>query len=65
MFINNVNAFPVAKFGLTEDELKEINLDFDTPTDDATSDLLGEIEKDTTATSSEFDASGLLEDMDD
>ncbi len=48
-----------------EDELKEINLDFDTPTDDATSDLLGEIEKDTTATSSEFDASGLLEDLDD
>ena len=48
-----------------EDELKEINLDFDAPTDDATSDLLGEIEKDTTATSSEFDASGLLEDLDD
>ena len=26
LFINNVNAFPVAKFGLTEDELKEIRI---------------------------------------
>ena len=43
-----------------EDELKEINIDFDTP-DEATSDLLSEIEKETTA----FDAGSLLEDIED
>ena len=43
-----------------EQELKEINLDFETEKD-PTADLLGEIEKETTA----FDVSGLLEDLED